>query len=268
MRRIAGTMGLQPVWMPVGPNGAGPDIIDPECLNQAGQVPKLIILTPSHQFPLGGAMPLGRRLDFLEQAERTGAYIVEDDFDSEFRYSGRPIPAMAGMRESGRVLYVGSFSKVFAAHLRLGYLVVPDGLVELFRKTLADYGVVASIMPQRPLAEFIKCGEFHRHIRRMRRIYGARRKAFFQLMDHHLGDLVSYCDHQAGMTVLLKLPPGRDDVAIARKAAARGVILQPASEFFAASPNVSGLLAGFSAFEPEQMAEPMEMLAEILRASA
>jgi len=262
IRRIAETMGLRPVWMPVDAGGA-----DPQGLSGPGPAPKLIILTPSHQFPLGGAMPLARRLDFLDHAERSGGYIVEDDFDSEFRYAGRPIPAMAGMKDSGRVLYVGSFSKVFSAHLRLGFLVIPDPLVERFRRTIAAYGVGASIMPQRPLADFLQSGEFHRHIRRMRRIYGARRVAFFDLVDRELGGLVTYTDHQAGMTVLLKLPDGFDDRAIARRAADVGVTLQPASDFYAERPRKPGLLAGFSAFEPEQMAAPMQALAKILGAS-
>ena len=285
MRRIAESMGLQPVWMPVGTHGANPKHLPPPNPSPAnaseekeftGTPPKLIVLTPSHQFPLGGAMPLGRRLDFLDYAEQTQAYIVEDDFDSEFRYAGRPIPAMAGMKaslkDSSRVLYVGSFSKVFAANLRLGYLVVPEDLIDLFRETLEAYGVVASIMPQRPLAEFVRSGEFHRHIRRMRRIYGTRRRDFFQLVDHYLGDRVSYQDHQAGMTVLLKLSDKFDDLAVADEAARQGVILQPASEFYApvkgkdnqARSGQSGLLAGFSAFEPEEMLRPMEILSRLL----
>lgn len=285
MRRIAESMGLQPVWMPVGAHGANPKHLPAVAAPAKPEIsetpPKLIVLTPSHQFPMGGAMPLGRRLDFLDYAEQVQAYIVEDDFDSEFRYAGRPIPAMAGMKASrkdtNRVLYVGSFSKVFAANLRLGYLVVPEDLIDLFRETLGAYGVVASIMPQRPLAEFVRSGEFHRHIRRMRRIYGTRRRAFFQLVDQHLGDRVSYQDHQAGMTVLLNLSDKVDDLAVAREAAHQGVILQPASEFYApvgAGDNQSrngqsrngqsGLLAGFSAFEPEEMQRPMEILSRLL----
>jgi len=259
IRRIAETMGLEPLWMPTESAGA-----DPQDLACSPTPAKLIVLTPSHQFPLGGAMPMARRLDFLDHAERTDAYIVEDDFDSEFRYAGRPIPAMAGMKDSERVFYVGSFSKIFAAHLRLGYLVLPAHLTDRFRKTLSAYGTTASIMPQRPLAEFIRSGEFHRHIRRMRRIYGTRRKAFFQLLDNHLGQRVTYRDHQAGMTVLLGLPDGRSDRTIATQAAQAGVILQPASEFFADSPRISGLLAGFSAFEPDEMEAPMQVLADIL----
>lgn len=261
LARIAESMGLAATPMPVGPEGA-----DPDCLEDAAPAPKLVFLTPSHQFPLGGAMPLKRRLDFLDYASRSGCHLVEDDFDSEFRYAGRPIPAMAGLGGRGRVLYVGSLSKIFATNLRLGYLVVPDHLEAVFRQTLSDFGIGTSSTPQRPLAEFMRSGEFHRHIRRMRRIYAARRKVFFELIETRLIGLATAVDHQAGMTVLLRLPDGTDDAAIAAEAQKRGVTLRSASEFFSTTPAISGLLAGFSAFEPEEMVAPMETLRDILAA--
>ncbi len=261
LRSMVPSLGLTPIWMPADRAGGA----NPDALRTDGNAPHLICLTPSHQFPCGGAMPLARRLDFLETARQAGSYIIEDDFDSEFRYSGRPIPAMAGLDEAGRVLYVGSFSKVFSAHVRLGYLVVPEPLVPRFRQTAERFGVGASIMPQRPLADFLKTGEFHRHIRRMRRLYADRRKHFFDLVDRHLSRYVRYTDHQAGMTVLLSFLEKWDDNEIACNAAARGLALQPASAFYARQPSPPGLLAGFTAFDVEEMTAAVQTLADVFR---
>lgn len=259
LRSVVRSLGLTPIWMQADDTGGA----DPSVLRTAGTDLGLICLTPSHQFPCGGAMPLARRLDFLEAARQTGSYIIEDDFDSEFRYSGRPIPAMAGLDDAGRVLYVGSFSKVFSAHIRLGYLVVPEALVPRFRRTAERFGVGASIMPQRPLAEFLRNGEFHRHIRRMRRLYADRRRHFFDLVDRHLTRYVRYTDHQAGMTVLLDFLEAWDDTDIARRAADHGLAVQPASGFYALQPAPPGLLAGFTAFDVDEMENAVKTLAAV-----
>ncbi|MEM1047887.1 MAG: PLP-dependent aminotransferase family protein [Pseudomonadota bacterium] len=259
VRSVVSSLGLTPVWMRADEGGGA----NPEVLRTGGCFPHLICLTPSHQFPCGGAMPLARRLDFLDVARQTGSYIIEDDFDSEFRYSGRPIPAMAGLDEAGRVLYVGSFSKVFSAHIRLGYLVVPEPLVPRFRQTAERFGVGASIMPQRPLADFLRSGEFHRHIRRMRRIYADRREQFFNLVDRHLGPYVRYTDHQAGMTVLLRFKENWDDTLVARRAEECGLELEPASGFYAEQPAPPGLLAGFTACDVTELEAAVRMLSTV-----
>ncbi|MEM8811663.1 MAG: PLP-dependent aminotransferase family protein [Pseudomonadota bacterium] len=262
MRLTARARGLAIEYLPVDDGGA-----QPAALGALTGKPGMIVLTPSHQFPLGGAMPYERRHAFIDWANRTDAFVVEDDFDSEFRYAGRPIAALASIGAGDRVLYVGSFSKIFTASLRLGYLVVPSGLVSAFRKSLDTIGTGASILPQRPLAEFIRSGEFHRHIRRMRRLYALRRKAFFEAVDAILQDRVSYRDHQAGMTVLLRLRDDLDDRLVAERAADRGLALEPASSFYAGAPKISGLLAGFSAFDPEDMTKGMHSLREVIETS-
>ena len=281
LRHIAESLGLDCLPLAISDDGAETDALDrfvdeigtgarqgtsAGISGTGGAPPKLIFLTPSHQFPLGGAMPLARRIEFLRIADAIGAHIVEDDFDSEFRYAGRPIPAMTGLSRSDRVFYVGSLSKIFAAPLRLGYLVVPTDMIARFRKTLSVFGSGASVMPQRPLAEFIDSGDFHRHIRRMRRIYDGRRRVFFQLLQDNLAPFVTWKDHQAGMTVLMRLPDGTDDNAIVETARKAGISLRPASEFYAAGRREAGLLAGFSAFQPQEMDHPMQELAGILAA--
>ena len=150
-------------------SGAGAELVpvpvDGFGLNPNGKhaCPRAIYVTPSHQYPTGRLMPLARRLELLEAAEHFGAYVIEDDYDSEFRYAGRPIPAMAGFDKLNRTIYVGSFSKIFSNSLRLGYIVIPNILIERFISVTRRFGVKASLLPQQPLAEFISCGDFYRH---------------------------------------------------------------------------------------------------------
>lgn len=258
LRHFVESLGLTPQWLDVGADGA-------EIPRPSTSPPVLTILTPSHQFPLGGAMPTARRSAFLRFADSTNGWIVEDDFDSEYRYAGRPIPALAGLDTAGRVIYVGTFSKVLSQSLRLGYLVVPETLMDAYGATLGRFGARASILPQRPLAVFMEDGGFHRHIRRMRRIYGQRRRAFLDLARSALGESVTVEDHQAGMQVLLRLADGTDDRAIAAAAAKRGVSVSALSDYHARPTRDAGLLCGFCAFDDAEMAAAMEDLAAALQ---
>lgn len=258
MRHVALSLGLSPLWMKVGEQGA-------ECPENFETAPTLTILTPSHQFPLGGAMPTGQRNRFLAFAEETGGWIIEDDFDSEFRYAGRPIPALAAIDHIQRVIYIGTFSKIFSSGLRIGYMVVPEQLLSVFGQILQDFGVATSIAPQLPLATFMEDGEFHRHIRRMRRIYGARQRAFIELLYSELGQIASYKNHLAGMKIALELPKNTDDVAISREAEVQDIICPPLSEFYASKRGQPGLLMGYSSISPEEMLAPLQILAEIIR---
>ena len=255
------SLGMRPVPMKVGSKGAQL----PKTSRGAGTPPKLITLTPSHQFPLGGAMPASRRIDFLNWAEANDSWIIEDDYDSEFRYGGRPIPALTSFDNGDRSLYVGSFSKIFADGLRLGFLVSPPGLTERFDETLRQFGSKASHFPQRALASFIETGEFHRHLRRMRRIYGERRRVLVDLIHEHLGDLVTFEDHQAGMQMALRLPGRIRDTAISRAAAREGIICPALSAYCTGRPTHNGLLMGFAAFAPEEMGQPIKTLAKLIR---
>lgn len=261
LRAFVQSLGLEPVWLDVDGEGA--------CLPApAGRPPGMVVLTPSHQFPLGGAMSPARRAAFLAWAAAEGAWIVEDDYDSEFRYSGRPIPAMAGLDGGRRAIYVGSFSKVFSTSLRLGYLVVPEPLVAATGATLRRYGVKASIAAQRPLAEFIRGGEFYRHIRRVRRLYNDRRRALTEALRRELGSLARFADHQAGMLIALDLPAHVDDRAIAAEAAAAGLGPHALSAFHARPTTARGLILGFCAATPEEIEAATPILAEIVRRHA
>ncbi|MFK5977870.1 MAG: PLP-dependent aminotransferase family protein [Rhizobiaceae bacterium] len=258
MRRVALSLGLSPLWMKIGEQGA-------ECPENYKTAPILTILTPSHQFPLGGAMPTGQRNRFLAFAEQTGGWIIEDDFDSEFRYAGRPIPALAALDHLQRVIYIGTFSKVFSAGLRLGYMVVPEQLLSVFNRILEDFGVATSVVPQLPLATFMEDGEFHRHLRRMRRTYGARRRAFVELLHSELGKIASHKNHLAGMQIALELSKNADDVAISKEAKVQNIVCPPLSAFYAGSHGQPGLLMGYSSISPEEMLAPLQMLSKIIQ---
>lgn len=257
MLNLAQLYNLRPEWLDVEEEGAA-------LPGEAAGV-KTIILTPSHQFPLGGAMSTGRRLAFLQYAARNDSIVIEDDFDSEFRFSGRPIPAMASLDDGRRVVYVGSFSKIFSSGLKIGFMVLSEHLVGDFNTALRKYGSRASVAPQLPLATFIEEGEFHRHIRRMRRIYGERREAFVGMLHKELGNAARFSDNPAGMQIALELADGVDDVALSQAALAAGVACSPLSTYYDGPRRKKGLLTGFSAFSPEEMEEPLKQLAALIR---
>ena len=256
LRRIAGAQGLNPVFMRIDKDGA----TSPRGVCDLN----LVVLTPSHQYPLGGAMSPNRRLEFIRWAERTNGWVIEDDYDSEFRYAGRPIPAMAGFDQLRRTIYIGSFSKIFSNALRLGYVIVPKPLIGDFRTTMGTFGLRASYMPQQALAEFIHSGEFYRHLRRVRRIYAERRK---HLLDRISMDFLQYgsvTDHQAGMQIVLHLHPGLNDQQICAQAGKDGLAVQPLSAFCAEKSRYNGLLLGYCGFTWDESSAALDQLKVIL----
>jgi len=260
LRSLVKNMGLSPMWLPIDREGAQ---IPPETTRK--ETPRLIILTPSHQFPLGGAMPPGRRIEFLNWAEKTGSWIIEDDYDSEFRYAGKPIPALTGFDQSGRSIYIGSFAKIFSTGLRLGFLVVPPSLLEETNQTLYTFASKASISMQRALSEFMNNGEYYRHIRRIRRIYGERRKTLIDYLRSELGEILSFDDHEAGMLLTAKLPDNLDDVEIVQAARTEGILISALSTYYAGDNKPSGLLISFCAYNNEEIVRNMSRLKAILK---
>jgi len=260
LRNFVRSLGLKPAWLDIDAGGAS--------LPTAEAPPRINVLTPSHQFPLGGAMAPARRGAHIAWAAANDAWIVEDDYDSEFRYSGRPIPAMASLDTDGRTIYVGGFSKVFSNSLRIGYLAAPEGMADRVRQVLRDYGVKASIAPQRPLADFVSNGEFYRHLRRMRRLYDERRRALVDALRRSLGPLADFADHQAGMLIALNLPPNIDDRAVVAEAATAGLGPLALSAYYAGGQPSSGLVLGFCAFTPAEIEAATTPLAEIISRQA
>ena len=259
LRNLVKNQGMRIEWLKVSENGAELPLQSP---NKPS--PRLAVVTPSHQFPLGGAMSANRRREYQQWANANNSWIIEDDYDSEFRYAGRPIPALASLDDSDRTIYVGTFSKVFSVSLRLAYLIMPPALIPEFRQTLSRFGVKAALPCQRALANFIDSGELYRHIRRVRRIYADRRKLLLELIEQKLSHYASFQDHQAGMQVTIKLRPDLDDRVIAAQAQQRGLQLSPLSAHYGDDVAQSGLLLGFCPFNHEEIHANVETLADII----
>ena len=213
-------------------------------------------------------MPINRRREYQHWAERNDAWIIEDDYDSEFRYAGRPIPALASLDDSARTIYVGTFSKVFSVSLRLAYLIMPRALIGDFRDTLSRYGVKAALPCQPALADFIDSGELYRHIRRTRRSYAERRRLLLELLRSELSEVGRFDDHQAGMQIAFRLNPDFDDQAISAAAKRAGAQVTPLSAYYGGGGAEQGLLLGFCPFEAPEIRHNVEQLAQLLRAQS
>ena len=229
---------------------------------------RLIYVTPSHQFPLGMTMSLPRRLALLDWAGRAGAWVVEDDFDSEYRYEGRPLASLQGLDNDGRVVYVGTFSKVLFPSLRLGYLVVPPNLVDAFVAARAMSGRHSPTVEQAVLTDFIEEGHFGRHIRRMRTLYRERQAALLAALREEAGGLVEVEPSVAGIHLAAWLPEGLDDREVSREAFRRGVEARPMSAFYAGRPGRGGVELGYAAYSEEKLRRGAALLAEAIRACA
>lgn len=231
---------------------------------------RLVCVAPSHQYPLGVTMSLARRLKLLDWAQRTDGWVLEDDYDSEYRYAGRPLSALQGLDRDGRVVYAGSFSKVMFPSLRIGYLVVPADLAEPFRLARAALDDHPSTIAQPALAAFIEEGHFAAHLRRMRRLYAERRAALAEALTARLGEDVAIAPSEAGMHLLARLgpnlAPGMDDKAVQTRAAEHGVTVSALSAYYAGESADRGLLLGFSAVPVGRMDAAVARLAQALDA--
>lgn len=228
---------------------------------------RLAYVTPSHQFPTGGVLPVGRRNELLQWAEERDVFVVEDDYDSEFQFDVRPVPALKALDRSGRVLYVGTFAKVLSPDLRLGYVVLPGPVLEPFfaLKRMSDRQ--SPIFLQRALAEFMEEDGFGRHLRRSRKRHGERRRALVAAVDREL-DGAEIAGSEAGLHVLLRLPelgPDRSQ-ELARRAAEAGVLLFTADEHYIHQPDCAELLVGYAALEEEAIEEGVRRLAAVVEA--
>ena len=228
---------------------------------------RLVYVTPSHQFPLGVTMTLKRRLELLEWAGNSEAWIIEDDYDSEFRYAGRPLPSLQGLDRSGRVLYVGTFSKTVFPALKIGCVVVPPDLIETFTAVRALSGAQSAIGDQATLAEFIAEGHFSRHLRRMRRLYEMRQKILVSEIKKHLSGRLEVETEISGMHVIGWLPEKIDDKKISARIADRGIKATALSTHFLAksAPARGGLILGYTAFGEKEIKNGVRKLAAALK---
>ena len=229
---------------------------------------RLVYVTPSHQFPLGTIMSASRRLALLTWARRVGGWVLEDDYDSEFRYAGRPIPCLQGLDAerggAGRVIYIGTFSKTLAPALRLGYLIVPDELVDAFRVARAIAGGHAPTTDQGVLADFIGEGHYVRHVRRVRALCAERQQALLEAAKEELGDAMMLAPDAAGLHMVGWLRSGVSDVAAADAALREGVDAAPLSRYSASTPTRGALLLGYAAFDESEIREGVRRLSRAL----
>jgi GntR family transcriptional regulator / MocR family aminotransferase len=221
---------------------------------------KLAFVTPARQYPTGVTMPLSRRLELLEWAKQANAIVVEDDYDSEYRYVGRPLPAMMSLDRTARVIYSGTFSKVFSPIIRLGFIVVPLRLVEVFQKERGTYGHPPSLLVQPALAQFMEQGQFAVHIRRMRRLYATRRQALLDVVMQQHGILFEVDAPPSGLTIMLRFADDRDDEEVVQKLANLGIEVQALSTYYAGRKKRRGLLLSFAGFTEKDLTAAARLL--------
>src|SRR5215510_2859031 len=215
--------------------------------------PRMVYVTPSHQFPLGVTLPLARRLELLDWAQAVGAWIIEDDCDGEYRYAGRPIASLQGLDSENRVIYTGTFSKVLFPSLRIGYLVVPPDLVDAFITGRIMIDLQPATIPQAALADFIEEGHFTRHLRRMRKLYGNRRSLLLEAAKAELSGLLEIQESEAGMHLIGWLPPEVTDTNAARAAFKHKVLALPLSAFSLMPVTRGALMLGYTAFDEREI---------------
>jgi GntR family transcriptional regulator / MocR family aminotransferase len=210
-----------------------------------GPPPRLIYLTPSHQYPTGAVMSLPRRHQLLAAARAHGAWVLEDDYDSEYRFSGPPISSLEGLDADGRVLYLGTFSKVLYPGIKLGYLIVPRSLVAAFKQVHYDLNRPGQMPMQAALAEFIEMGHFSSALRRARQSYAERRAALLDALGPVLSGDVHISGAEQGLHLCLRLPKAVDDTALALKLAQQGITVRPLSAYCLARHDLKGLVIGY-----------------------
>ncbi|MGV8998504.1 MAG: PLP-dependent aminotransferase family protein [Parvibaculaceae bacterium] len=229
--------------------------------------PRLIYVTPSHQYPLGVTLSLQRRLALLEFAKTAKAWVLEDDYDSEYRYSGRPLASLQGLDRSGHVLYMGTFAKTLFPALRIGYLIVPDRLVDAFRTAIRHTGHIPPAAMQAALADFMTEGHYGTHVRRMRGVYAGRRDMLIREIDTTLSDWMTAAPGDGGMQMAAHLASSVDDRHATSIAAKADVLVSALSTFTLAKRNVSGLYLGFSAVPEQHVHKAATRLANAFKAA-
>ena len=249
---------------PVAVDAEGFDLTAAERTGDAAA--KLVYITPSHQYPTGVTMSLARRLQLLEWARKNDAWIVEDDYNSEFRYSGRPLASLQNLDTRERVIYVGTFSKTIFPALRLGCMVVPKSLIEVFRAARNACDSHSPIFEQATLAEFIAEGHFARHLRRMRTLYEKRQNALVEEAGKQLEGLLTVSKADSGMHLIGWLADGFDDAKVAGAAFERGLNLMPLSNYCIENKLPAGVILGYTGFDEKEIRLGVAKLKKVLEA--
>ncbi len=261
VRSVLQAAGLALSPVPVDQEGLAPRAQDMQ------SPPRLALVTPSHQYPLGMVMSLARRRMLLEYARQHQCWIIEDDYDSEFRYGSRPLASLQGLDDAGRVIYVGSLGKMLFPGLRLGYMVVPEHLIETFRTGLSELYREGQLMQQAVLAEFIMDGYLTSHVRRMRALYGERRQLLIDAIHARFGEALPVMGDEAGLHLVLGLPERSNDRAVTQAAFDAGVIVRPLTTYYSQAETArAGLLLGYACVPNERIAPAFDTLARTIEA--
>ncbi|WP_373322264.1 MocR-like pyridoxine biosynthesis transcription factor PdxR [Paraburkholderia adhaesiva] len=257
-RSVLQSSGLKLTPIPIDDEGLNPseaDLRDP---------PRIALVTPSHQYPLGMVMSLARRRTLLEYARQHKVWIIEDDYDSEFRYGSRPLASLQGLDDANQVIYVGSLGKLLFPGLRIGYMVVPERLAPIFRTGVAELYREGQLMQQAVLAEFIMDGYLTSHVRRMRTLYGERRQLLIDAVTRHFGDALPVMGEEAGLHFVLGLPEHADDRAVTAAALDAGVIVRPLTGYYNGEQKRQGLLTGYACVPHEEIEPAFATLARVI----
>jgi len=257
-RAVFGNNSYNIVPVAVGAGG-----IDLESLRSSDST--IVYVTPSHQLPMGCVMPIANRLNLIDWAESGGNLIIEDDYDSELRYHGKPIPSLQGLRPDGNIIYLGTFSKILSPALRLSYMVLPRSLLAPYRDLFQDYFSTVSLLEQKTMAKFMEQGFWERHVRRMRIAYQKKHDAMLKAIEQYFGDRATVVGHGAGLHVVLQLQdihPGETEII--RHAALNGINLFPFSATFATgAPATTNILLGFGGMSSAEIGQGIEILSRI-----
>jgi len=258
-REVFALAGCYPVPVPVDKEGLDVAAGIKQCRKA-----RAAFVTPSHQFPLGMTMSASRRLQLVDWAQTSGSWIIEDDYDSEFRYESLPIASLQGLDSNSRVIYIGTFSKVLFPSLRLGYIVIPSDLVERFQAVRRVMDLSPPRFYQEVVSDFIREGHFARHIRRMRVHYGELRKALVLSLGRELGPSVELLGDEAGMHVAVTLQNGRCDLEIAERAARLNLSLWPLSPSYVGEASRQGFVLGFGGTRLTEIPHAVRKLRSLL----
>ncbi|TCT03372.1 PLP-dependent aminotransferase family protein [Paralcaligenes ureilyticus] len=259
VRNLVLSSGLKAVPISVDQEGMCPTA------QELASPPKLIVVTPSHQYPLGMVMSLARRRMLLEYARQNGCWIIEDDYDSEFRFGRRPLPSLQGLDDAGLVFYAGSFSKTLFPGLRVGFLVVPDDLAMAFAGAVAELYREGQLITQSVLAEFLREGHLTSHIRRVRNLYAERRLGLIAAITRRYGDRLDIVGEHAGLHLVLALPDRVDDRRVTREAIEQGVVVRPLSNYYMKpGGEKKGLLMGYAAVPMPEIDPAFDVLAGVI----
>jgi len=263
-RSVLQSSGLTLVPVPVDDEGLNPRESDLQA-----PPPRIALVTPSHQYPLGMVMSLARRRTLLEYARQHGVWIIEDDYDSEFRYGSRPLASLQGLDDAGQVIYVGSLGKMLFPGLRIGYMIAPEHLVDTFRTGVAELYREGQLMQQAVLTEFIMDGYLTSHVRRMRALYGERRQILIDAITARFGDALPVMGDEAGLHLVLGLPDHADDREVTAASYDAGVIVRPLASYYnSETPERRGLLLGYACVPNERIGPAFDTLARVIERTA